>query len=42
MDKTKPLALAGRIYVRRAAGSKLFFYDLRSNVRTHATTRHRP
>ncbi|TQW00957.1 hypothetical protein V2A60_001987 [Cordyceps javanica] len=31
IDKTKPLNLAGRIYVRRAAGSKLFFYDLRSN-----------
>ncbi|OAA76779.1 lysyl-tRNA synthetase [Akanthomyces lecanii RCEF 1005] len=31
IDKSKPLALAGRIYVRRAAGSKLFFYDLRSN-----------
>ncbi|KAM0741655.1 hypothetical protein ACQRIT_004512 [Beauveria bassiana] len=31
IDKTKPLSLAGRIYVRRAAGSKLFFYDLRSN-----------
>ncbi|OAR01162.1 hypothetical protein LLEC1_06010 [Akanthomyces lecanii] len=31
IDKGKCLALAGRIYVRRAAGSKLFFYDLRSN-----------
>ncbi|EGX96163.1 lysyl-tRNA synthetase [Cordyceps militaris CM01] len=31
IDKTKPLDIAGRIYVRRAAGSKLFFYDLRSN-----------
>ncbi|OAA59962.1 lysyl-tRNA synthetase [Cordyceps fumosorosea ARSEF 2679] len=31
VDKTKPLNLAGRVYVRRAAGSKLFFYDLRSN-----------
>ncbi|KAJ4153799.1 hypothetical protein LMH87_010271 [Akanthomyces muscarius] len=31
IDKSKSLALAGRIYVRRAAGSKLFFYDLRSN-----------
>ncbi|KAJ3494360.1 hypothetical protein NLG97_g4136 [Lecanicillium saksenae] len=31
IDKNKTLAIAGRIYVRRAAGSKLFFYDLRSN-----------
>ncbi|KAJ6781273.1 hypothetical protein PWT90_05032 [Aphanocladium album] len=31
IDKNKILALAGRVYVRRAAGSKLFFYDLRSN-----------
>lgn len=30
MDKTKELKLAGRIYVRRSAGSKLYFYDIRS------------
>lgn len=26
------LSLAGRVYVRRSAGSKLFFYDIRSEV----------
>lgn len=31
-DKSKMLQLAGRIYVRRSAGSKLYFYDLRSDV----------
>ncbi|KAF4127034.1 lysyl-tRNA synthetase, class II [Geosmithia morbida] len=30
LDKSKPIQLAGRIYVRRSAGSKLFFYDIRS------------
>lgn len=30
MDKTKEVQLAGRIYVRRSAGSKLYFYDIRS------------
>lgn len=31
-DKSQQIALAGRIYVRRSAGSKLFFYDVRSEV----------
>jgi lysyl-tRNA synthetase class 2 len=31
MDKTKEIQLAGRIYVRRSAGSKLYFYDIRSD-----------
>lgn len=30
MDKSKELQLAGRVYVRRSAGSKLYFYDIRS------------
>ena len=30
MDKTKEIQLAGRVYVRRSAGSKLYFYDIRS------------
>lgn len=34
-DKSKTIQLAGRIYVKRSAGSKLFFYDLRSDVRLH-------
>lgn len=29
-DKTKTIALAGRIYVKRSSGAKLVFYDLRS------------
>ncbi|KAK5988477.1 Lysine--tRNA ligase cla4 [Cladobotryum mycophilum] len=29
-DKNKLISLAGRVYVRRSAGSKLYFYDLRS------------
>lgn len=29
-DKSKTIQLAGRVYVRRSAGSKLFFYDLRN------------
>lgn len=29
-DTTKKIALAGRVYVKRSAGSKLFFYDIRS------------
>ncbi|KAK0391511.1 hypothetical protein NLU13_1011 [Sarocladium strictum] len=33
-DKTKEIQLAGRIYVKRSAGTKLFFYDIRDqNVR---------
>lgn len=33
-DKTKDIQLAGRVFVKRSSGSKLFFYDLRSeNVR---------
>ncbi|KAH8173635.1 tRNA synthetases class II (D, K and n) domain-containing protein [Sarocladium implicatum] len=28
-DKTKEIQLAGRIYVKRSAGTKLFFYDIR-------------
>jgi lysyl-tRNA synthetase class 2 len=31
MDKSRPIQLAGRIFVRRSAGSKLFFYDIRSD-----------
>lgn len=31
------IALAGRVYVRRSAGSKLYFYDIRSEVRFHVT-----
>lgn len=31
MDKTKEIQLAGRIYVRRSSGSKLYFYDIRSD-----------
>ncbi|KAI1341280.1 lysyl-tRNA synthetase [Xylariaceae sp. FL0016] len=30
-DKTKVLQIAGRIYNKRASGSKLLFYDLRGN-----------
>ncbi|KKP00774.1 lysyl-tRNA synthetase [Trichoderma harzianum] len=30
MNKDKMIALAGRVYVRRSAGSKLYFYDIRS------------
>ncbi|KAI5917260.1 hypothetical protein F4810DRAFT_62677 [Camillea tinctor] len=29
-DKSKKIQLAGRIFVRRSAGAKLFFYDVRS------------
>lgn len=29
-DKSKSIQLAGRVYVKRSAGAKLFFYDLRS------------
>ncbi|GFP57888.1 hypothetical protein ACSS6W_007240 [Trichoderma asperelloides] len=29
-DTTKKISLAGRVYVKRSAGSKLFFYDIRS------------
>lgn len=29
-DKSKPMQLAGRVYVKRSAGAKLVFYDLRS------------
>ncbi|KAK7746187.1 lysyl-tRNA synthetase [Diatrype stigma] len=29
-DKSKPIQLAGRVYVKRSAGAKLVFYDLRS------------
>ncbi|VUC28915.1 unnamed protein product [Clonostachys rosea] len=29
-DKSKTIQLAGRVYVRRSAGSKLFFYDIRN------------
>jgi lysyl-tRNA synthetase class 2 len=29
-DRTKELQIAGRVYVRRSAGSKLYFYDIRS------------
>ncbi|KAH7312553.1 lysyl-tRNA synthetase [Stachybotrys elegans] len=29
-DQSKMIQLAGRVYVRRSAGSKLFFYDIRS------------
>jgi len=29
-EKSRQIQLAGRIYVRRSAGSKLFFYDIRS------------
>ncbi|PNY23200.1 Lysine-tRNA ligase [Tolypocladium capitatum] len=29
-DASKQIQLAGRIYVRRSAGSKLYFYDIRS------------
>lgn len=35
MDKSRPIQLAGRIFVRRSAGSKLFFYDIRSDVGTN-------
>ncbi|KAG6053771.1 hypothetical protein E4U17_004377 [Claviceps sp. LM77 group G4] len=31
-DKSRMIQLAGRVYVRRSAGSKLFFYDIRSDV----------
>lgn len=31
-DKTKEISLAGRIYVRRSSGNKLYFYDIRSEV----------
>ncbi|KAI9158113.1 lysyl-tRNA synthetase [Paramyrothecium foliicola] len=31
-DKSKMIQLAGRVYVRRSAGSKLFFYDIRSET----------
>lgn len=31
-DKTKVIQLAGRIYVKRSAGTKLFFYDIRDQV----------
>ncbi|KAG5934907.1 hypothetical protein E4U59_005906 [Claviceps monticola] len=30
-DKSRMIQLAGRVYVRRSAGSKLFFYDIRSD-----------
>ncbi|ODA77777.1 hypothetical protein RJ55_06379 [Drechmeria coniospora] len=30
-DKSRMIQLAGRIYVKRSAGSKLFFYDIRSD-----------
>jgi lysyl-tRNA synthetase class 2 len=30
-DKSKIIQLAGRVYVKRSAGSKLFFYDIRSD-----------
>lgn len=30
-EKSRPIQLAGRIYVRRSAGSKLYFYDIRSD-----------
>lgn len=33
-DDSKKIQLAGRIYVRRSAGNKLFFYDIRSEVGT--------
>lgn len=32
-DTSKAIQLAGRIYVKRSAGSKLYFYDIRSDVR---------
>jgi lysyl-tRNA synthetase class 2 len=37
-DKSRIVQLAGRVYVKRSAGSKLFFYDIRSEVRGTSPT----
>jgi lysyl-tRNA synthetase class II len=39
-EKSKSMQVAGRVYVKRSAGTKLYFYDLGSDVSSPSSSFH--